>query len=239
MATSINGWSVQGTSSSRLKTGTVKGTRIRLTTREELLPLFLAIALDWHRGVAPLRYGECGGYNYRQANAASTWSDHASGTAIDLNWAHEGAPGLWGGMSTMSKAQIEACARIKRRYEVVIWGGDKARGGDYRQPRYWDPMHYAIRPGVSLAQAKAVIRKLNIQPDGTRHPVYPGTALRIGAKGWAVRDLRRHLGLPEGNVYTSEVAAAVKAYKAAHRRWFVAVDGVCGPIAWRRITGHR
>lgn len=239
MPLSINGWSVQLPTSSRLATGTVYGTTARLRTREELLPLFLSIAYDYHREVARLRPAECGGYAYRQANAADAWSDHASGTAIDLNWNHEGAMGPTGGMATMTDAQIAACARIKQRYEVVIWGGDKARGGDYSQPRYWDPMHYAIRRGVTLADARAVIYKLNIQADGRRHPVFPGTTLRLGSTGWAVRDLRRHLGLPEGNLYDEKVRDAVKEFKRRRPLLFPVPSGVCGSFAWKRITGHR
>ncbi len=177
---SINGWAVIPTvTSDKLAVGTVPGTNVRLRVREEFLPLALAIALDYHRQVAPLRYGECGGYNYRQANASSSWSDHSSGTAIDLNWGHEGAQGPRGGMATMSRKQIEACARIKARYGVLIWGGDKARGGDYALAKNWDPMHFALKPGVTTAQVRAVIAALHIQPDGTRRPPDPDDVVSV------------------------------------------------------------
>jgi hypothetical protein len=167
MPRSINRWPVLGDHSADLATGTVPGTNIRLRMRRDVLPLFLALAADWHRQVAPLRKGECGAYDYRQARASSSWSDHSSGTAMDLNWAHEGKQGPRGGMATMTPAQIKAAAALRTKYRVVIWGGDKARGGDYRQPRYWDPMHYALKPGTTVADVKAVIKALGIQPDGT------------------------------------------------------------------------
>jgi hypothetical protein len=86
---------------------------------------------------------------------------------MDLNSGHEGAQGLLGGMSTMSKAQVKACAALKVKYRVVLWGGDKARGGDYAQPKNWDPMHYALKPGVSMLAVRQTITALDIQPDGT------------------------------------------------------------------------
>lgn len=170
MARSINRWPVLAAGSKDLAIGTVPGTTIRLRMRRDALPLFLALAAEYHRTVAPLRKGECGAYDYRQARASSSWSDHSSGTAMDLNWGHEGAQGARGGMATMSAAQIRACAALRSKYRVVIWGGDKARGGDYSQPRYWDPMHYALKPGTSSRDVAAAIKALRIRPDGTIAP---------------------------------------------------------------------
>ena len=167
MARSIDGWAVLGTHSADLATGTVPGTSIRLTMHRAVLPLFLALAADYHRTVAPLRAGECGAYAYRESRLSSAWSDHSSGTAVDLNWNHEGAQGPTGGMATMAPSQIAACAALKAKYGVVIWGGDKARGGDYANPVNFDPMHFAIRPGVTSAQVAAKIKALGIRPDGT------------------------------------------------------------------------
>jgi hypothetical protein len=188
MPRSINRWPVLGDHSADLATGTVPGTNIRLRMRRDVLPLFLALAADWHRQVAPLRKGECGAYDYRQARASSSWSDHSSGTAMDLNWAHEGKQGPRGGMATMTPAQIKAAAALRTKYRVVIWGGDKARGGDYRQPRYWDPMHYALKPGTTVADVKAVIKDLVVDdtrlrdiPSRDGHPLKklePGNRIR-------------------------------------------------------------
>jgi LysM repeat protein len=63
---------------------------------------------------------------------------------------------------------------IKERYEIVIWGGDKARGGDYSQSRFWDPMHYALKPGTTLKDVNRVIKKLGIKPNGKRAGVNYG-----------------------------------------------------------------
>lgn len=170
MAVSLGGFPVLEQGSAQLKSARIPGTEddpIWLTMRADVLPLFLALAHDYDLKVAPLRKGEVGAYSYREAMGGGGWSDHAAGMAADFNWAHEGAPGLYGGMSTMSRKQIKACAALKKKYRVLIWGGDKARGGDYASPSNWDPMHFAVAPGTSAAMIRATIAALRIQPDGT------------------------------------------------------------------------
>lgn len=166
---SINGWDViTSQSDKRLAVGVVPGTKIKLRMHKDVLPLFLAIAADFNKEVAPLRNGECGGYSFRKARQAKFYSDHSSGTAVDLNWGHEGAMGPKGGMKTMTPAQIKACAEIKKRYKIVIWGGDKAKGGDYSSPGSWDPMHYAIKPKITVGDIAKVLADLGIDKNGVR-----------------------------------------------------------------------
>ena len=177
MAKSINGWEViPSYTDGRLDMKVIPGTTSRIKMRAEVLPLFLALSADYHREVARIRPRETGAFNPRKSNLSTTgaWSDHASGTAVDINWGHEGAVGPYGGMKTMTNRQIKACAAIKERYEIVIWGGDKARGGDYRQPQYWDPMHYALKPGTTLRDVKRIIKKLGIDKNGRRDGVKYG-----------------------------------------------------------------
>lgn len=166
---SINGWDViPKQNDPLLAVGVVPGTKIKLRARKEVLPLLLAIAADYNKEVAPLRSGECGAYAFRKARQAKFYSDHSSGTAADLNWNHEGAMGPKGGMKTMTDAQIKACAAIKKRYKIVIWGGDKAKGGDYSSPASWDPMHYALKPGVTIGDVAKVLADLGIDKNGVR-----------------------------------------------------------------------
>lgn len=169
MSRSINGWPViESRKDLMLRTDHIPGSNVLLVTQRDVWPLFAALAADYADTVAPLRAGECFGWAYRTARQSAAWSDHASGTAIDLNSAHEGKPGPAGGMVTMSPAQVKECSRLKRLYRVLIWGGDAARGGDYHDPRSWDPMHYAIRPGTTRADIRATIERLKISPDGVR-----------------------------------------------------------------------
>jgi hypothetical protein len=174
MPNSINGWPVLDNppwSDPRLTKMPVPGVPKRtLTLRTEVLPLFLALAKDYHDTIAPIDEGELDdwSYSYREARAANAWSDHASGTAIDLNAGKEG----WLGMGNYSwwknPAKHKAAQDIKKRYEVVMWGGSKDFGGDYYNGSTVDWMHWAIKPGVSLAQVQAVIKKLGIDANGNR-----------------------------------------------------------------------
>jgi len=181
--TSINGWEViESYGDPRLGLKAVPGTTVKLKMRKEVLPLFLALVADYHREVAKLRPAETGAFNPRRSALSPTkWSDHSSGTAVDVNWGHEGAVGPNGGMKFMTDAQIKACAKIKERYEIVIWGGDKKRGGDYSTPSYWDPMHYALKPGTTLKDVERVIKKLGIKPNGKRAGVSYGVLAPVKA----------------------------------------------------------
>lgn len=174
MPTSINGWEVLDNppwSDPRLETKPVPGVPSRkLKLRREVLPLFLALAKDYHDTIEPIDQGDLDdwSYSYRDARYSSSWSDHASGTAIDLNASKEG----WLGMNNYSwwanPSRYKAAQAIKARYEVVMWGGSKDFGGDYYNGSTVDWMHWAIKPGVTVAQVQDVIRKLGIDENGVR-----------------------------------------------------------------------
>lgn len=193
MNKSINGWEViESYGDKRLAIKVVPGTKVKLRMHKEVLPLFLALTAEYHKRVAKLRPAETGAFNPRKSTLSPTkWSDHSSGTAVDINWNHEGAlgPSKYGGMQRMSKAQIAECAAIKKQFKVVIWGGDKARGGDYADPNYWDPMHFAIKPGVTVEKVREVILKLGIDKNGimigadTKKPSIVDKLLATEAKG--------------------------------------------------------
>lgn len=210
---SINGWEViESYGSPKLDMKTIPGTTAKIKMRKEVLPLFLALAADYHREVAKIRPRETGAFNPRQSNLSpGRWSDHASGTAVDINWGHEGAVGPNGGMKFMTDAQIKACAKIKQRYEIVIWGGDKARGGDYRQSQFWDPMHYALKPGTTLKDVERVIKKLGIKPNGKRDGVKYGVLATVKA----VVAKENTNAKPMGQTLVKPVAKKAVAKKAA------------------------
>lgn len=174
MPNSINGWEVLDNppwSDPRLDTKAIPGVPSRkLKLRREVLPLFLALAKDYHDTIEPIDQGELDdwSYSYRDARFSTSWSDHASGTAIDLNASKEG----WLGMNNYSwwanPSRHRAAKAIKDRYEVVMWGGSTDFGGDYRNGPTVDWMHWAIKPGVTVAQVQDVIRKLGIDENGVR-----------------------------------------------------------------------
>jgi murein L,D-transpeptidase YcbB/YkuD len=141
----------------------------------------------------------------------------------------------------MSSAQIAACVALKHKYQIVIWGGDKARGGDYQNPKYWDPMHFALKPGTSIAQVEAVIKALGIRPDGTVAPVFkpvipafPGK-FGVGAKGDHVKAIQKGLSLTPSGVFDPATVVAVKKYQRFHVSLWPA-DGVVGPKTYKMLA---
>ena len=163
MPKSLNGWTVLAPGSSLLATKPIPSVDRRITMRRSVLPLFLALAYDYHYWVSALDVGKVdeGGYAYRQARTSTGWSNHSSGTAMDLNWSMEGAQGSAMGRRFFARPDVDKAIRtMKVIYDDVIdWGGD------------WhalDYMHWEIRPGVSQARVSALIAHLGITAAGVR-----------------------------------------------------------------------
>ena len=161
MAFSLNGWQVPPF---KLKTFDIPGTKRRVTLDADAGRILVAVAADYHRTVRPIDVGpwDEGGYNPRKARNAAAWSNHASASALDLNWSEEGAlNSAWGKrFFATAKARL-AIAAIKRRYgSVVQWGGDWNTLKDY--------MHWEIKPGTSRAKVNALAKQLGIDANGVR-----------------------------------------------------------------------
>lgn len=161
MTSTLNGWAYPA---KRLVTKQVPGTKRNLTLNYECAPLLLAVASDYHRTVRPIDKGtvDDAGYCDRDARAAvGRKSNHANGTAMDLNWSEEGAQNsAWGKKFFSSIKARAAIAVMKKRYgSCVQWGGDW-NAHDY--------MHWEIKPGVSPALVAQLTKKLGISPDGVR-----------------------------------------------------------------------
>jgi hypothetical protein len=164
VTTSLNGWPViPKYGDPRLVTLDIPGTKRRLTLARDAAPLLVALAADYHRWVAPLDVGpwDEGGYNPRKANGANAWSNHASGSAMDLNWSAEGAQGSARGKAFFATTRARlGIARIKAVYgDVITWGGDW---------RAQDFMHFEIAAGVGPAKVKSKAKDLGITKDGVR-----------------------------------------------------------------------
>jgi hypothetical protein len=156
---SLNGWPVIHYRASKvLATGTVPGTKIRLTCQVDALPVLLAVAAAVHSQVCSLTVGnesgqDEGGYTYRAARGTTQWSNHASGTAIDLNW------NRWLRLRrNMTKKERFAAKRIADRVSAVVtWGGT--------WDRLVDEHHWEITKGVTAMKLRAWA-KTNIGADG-------------------------------------------------------------------------
>ena len=135
----MNGWPVLEPGDNRLSTGTVPGTQKQITTRDVVLPLFLAVCSDINQKVIPISggYGP-DGWQVRKAHAANGFSNHSSGSAVDVRYDVFKADHL----QDASPAQIVAMHAILDKYvttggkRVLGWGGDwtvSGRGGDGRE----------------------------------------------------------------------------------------------------------
>ena len=162
MTTTLNGWPYPA---AKLVTKMVPGTNRKMTLNADCAALLLAVAADYHATVRPIDQGavDDAGFCDRDARAAAGQkSNHANGSAADLNWSQEGAQNSSWGQKFFAQAKIKlAIAAMKQRYgSCVQWGGDWNKYKDY--------MHWEIKPGVTVAQVKALCAKLGIDENGVR-----------------------------------------------------------------------
>lgn len=177
MPVSINGWPViKSYGSKQLKSGVVPGTKVKLLLRKEVLPLFLALAKEYHETIAPLdnKTQDDWSYNYRKSRANSNWSNHASGTAVDLNSSKEGSQSQSNRKYWAEPDKAKAVKKLKRVYSIMNWGGDWTS--------FYDPMHWELKAGTSVSDVARLIKKLGITPDGVRTKSRFGIPLKVIGK---------------------------------------------------------
>lgn len=170
MAVSQNG--LLANDRSLIHTLTVPGTTVRLPVRKGPVgDLLVWAAARWHREVEPLIPGTCWAYAERTIRGSATvLSNHASGSAIDLNAPKHplGVPAS----RNLSPAQIDRVHRIIDDAQGCLrWGGDydnPARGGvKGSRP---DPMH--IEVVASEARCAAVLGQ-NCSPQDSEDDLTP------------------------------------------------------------------
>lgn len=161
--TSINGWPVIGTQTDpRLKVYQIAGSTRKLRVATDAAPILLWAAARFHRTVANLDKDPLAvwGYNKRPARQSTQWSDHASGSAIDLR-----SDKFPVGTRNMTVLQKLAVRRILNATDgILIWGGD------YKTDASADQMHFAIAPGKTAAHIKAWQIKNRIDNNGRSIP---------------------------------------------------------------------
>lgn len=158
MRTSQNGWPASkdpediGIVSKR-----VPGTGLKLRVAEAVAPLLIAFARDFHKDVEPINEGQLDdwGYAFRDIRGATTLSNHASGTAIDLNASQHPL----GAENTFTEEQSRTIRRLCRKYGLR-WGGD------YRNRK--DEMHFEI--ALNATQVRNLIRTLGLE-DGDKETI--------------------------------------------------------------------
>jgi hypothetical protein len=132
----------------------VPGTGVRLTVRNGPAgDLLLEVASLFDRLVQDIDAGPVDdwGYAERPIRGSATISNHASGTAIDLNatrWALGSSPSV-----NLNGAQIDTVRRI-----VGATGGVVRWGGDYTGRK--DPMHFEINDNRTEADCARALDQL-------------------------------------------------------------------------------
>jgi hypothetical protein len=173
VATSQNGY--EAGVQSAIHTVTVPGTAQQIPVRiGPAGDLLIWAAARFHREVEPLHVGWCWGYAYRNIRGSSGLSNHASGTAIDLNApAH---PLGTNPSSNYTPAKIAAIHRIIADAQGALrWGGDygdPAHGG-VKNSRP-DGMHVeVIKNEAECARVLAIVTKPAPAPAPSGGPVSP------------------------------------------------------------------
>lgn len=160
LVTSQNGWSVLAEHSPMLHKWIIPGTNRHLVMRAGSAGFLLAhMALWFHEKVERLDLGvwDDWGYAYRPIRGDEEWSNHASGTACDLNATRH--PLAVPTAQTFTEAQTKAIHRRLRLYRgAILWGGDYVN-----RP---DAMHFEIVRTLAFTEAQAS-RLLNT-PRGRR-----------------------------------------------------------------------
>lgn len=156
-AVSQNGWTVLQASST--KWWNLIDSPVRYQLRRGSAGFVLVHFIDWFdRNVERLQptQGDDFGWSYRQIEGSDEWSNHASGTAGDLN-ASLHPQGRRGTFSNQENKKVHD--RLSEMYEDMIrWGAD--------YHTLVDEMHFEINEG-SVAILK-LSKKLEATPRGLR-----------------------------------------------------------------------
>jgi hypothetical protein len=150
--TSFNGWPAsKDRAAIGIKSYTVPGTTVKLACAEKVAPLLIAFAADFHKLIEPIDAGTLDdwGYCYRMVRGSTDkLSNHASGTAIDLNATKHPL----GKAGTFDEQKVPMLRALVKKY------GLKA-GMDYVNRK--DDMHFEI--ALDAAKVAALITKLELK----------------------------------------------------------------------------
>jgi hypothetical protein len=159
MSVSQNGWPVLASSSSLLHKWVIPGTGRHFVLRNGSAGFLLAHYILWHHERVEAISGgvwDEWGYAYRPIRGQSSgYSNHASGTAADVNATHYPL-----GLVLMTATRA---ARIRVRLRRVLKGTIRW-GGDYLNRK--DQMHFEVNAPLSTCEALA--RQLMDTPRGRR-----------------------------------------------------------------------
>lgn len=148
---SHNGWTAsKDPAVIDIKSYQVPGTKVKLRCAEAVAPLLIGFAKEFHELIEPIDEGALDDWGYAFRNirgVTEKLSNHASGTAIDLN-----APKHpLGAVGTFPAEKVPMIRALAKKYGLR-WGGDYVNRKD--------EMHFEI--DITPVKAAALIIKLGI-----------------------------------------------------------------------------
>ena len=145
---SYNGWPASKDQAAiGIKSYSVPGTAIKLRCAEKVAPLLVGFAAEFHNLIEELDVGSLDdwGFAYRDVRGVvGKLSNHASGTAIDLNASRH----PFGQVGTFEPGKVPMIRALAHKWGLT-WGGDWKRA---------DEMHYEI--SIDAVKVAALIKKI-------------------------------------------------------------------------------
>lgn len=236
MAVSQNGY--RANDRSLIASYKVPGGKISMR-KGDVATVLSYVANRFHSEVEPLKWPGNWGYAERKIRGGSSLSNHASGTAIDLN-----APAHYlGARGTFSAKQVRAIRRI-----LNDCGGVIRWGGDYRGRK--DEMHFEINAGTAAVARVAKAIRAGKKPGpsggavsggGSSSPTYKTVSgstplVKLYHKGEPVKRIQAAVGVKADSYYGPDTVKAVKAFQKAHK---LDADGIVGDKTWAAINGGK
>lgn len=236
MATSQNGY--RANDRSLIASYSVPGGKIAMR-KGDVATVLSYVANRFHSEVEKLAWPGNWGYAERTIRGNSTTlSNHASGTAIDLN-APRHPLGKVGTFSSAQRGRIQKI--LKDCGGVVRWGGN------YNGRK--DEMHFEINAGTAAVARVAKAIRAGKKPGpsggavsgGSSSPTYktvsgPTPLVKLYHKGEPVKRIQAAVGVKADGYYGPDTAKAVKAFQKAHK---LDTDGIVGPDTWAAINGGK
>jgi len=128
----------------------IEGTKIKVRCAKAVAPLIAGFCKEFHELIEPIDEGSLDdwGYAFRMVRGSTDkLSNHASGTAIDLNASRH----ILGKVGTFPAEKVPMIKALSKKYGL-IWGGSE----NWKRR---DEMHWEI--GLSEAKVAALIGSLN------------------------------------------------------------------------------